>query len=164
MILYRHCVLLYCKGARKINITFYNNSSDTRKLNKSITRLASVDVKLKDNCSILRPRIILKRSTLTQYANCNYMYIPAFNRYYFAEISALVGDRVEITGNVDVLMSYANQIRALNVTVLRQEYMYNDYFIDNQLPIRQTKTIQFAKIGTYNAGTGLYLTVDGGSE
>lgn len=147
-----------------MNITFYNNKSDVRKLSKSISSLGSVDAKLKDNCSLLRPTIIVKRASLSQYASCNYMYIPAFKRYYFAEIRALVGDRVEIDGNVDVLMSYSNAIRALNVTVLRQENMFNDYFIDNQLPIRQTKTIQFAKIGTYKAGTGLYLTVDGGSE
>lgn len=147
-----------------MNVTFYNNRSDKRKLSKSLTRLGSVDAELKDDCSILRPTLRVSRGNLSQYAVCNYMYIPSFNRYYFVETSALIGDMVEVRGDVDVLMTYANGIRALNVTVLRQQNMFNDYMIDNQLPIRQTKNIQFAKIGDFAAGTSLYLTVDGGSE
>lgn len=147
-----------------MTVQFFNNTSDNRKISKNIALLGSVDCQLKESCSLLRPVVILARETLPRYAECNYMYIPKFRRYYYADVSAMVGDMLEIGGNVDVLMTYANQLRALNVTIVRQENMFNDFFVDQQLPIRQTKTIQFAKIGTYNAGTGMYLTVDGGSE
>lgn len=145
-----------------MNVKFYNSRSDKRVLSKSITSLATVDCQLKENCPILNPSLVVARKSLTQYAECNYMYIPSFRRYYFVTASALVGDMVEISGHVDVLMTYANGIRSLYATVLRQENMYNDYLIDNQLPIRQTKQIQRALVGTYNAGTGFYLTVNGG--
>lgn len=147
-----------------MTVQFFNNTSDNRKMSKNITSLDSANCQLKESCSLLRPSVILARSSLLRYAECNYMYIPKFHRYYYANVTAMAGDMLEISGNVDVLMTYANQLRALNVTIVRQENLFNDYFVDQQLPIRQTKTIQFAKIGTYNAGTGMYLTVDGGSE
>lgn len=145
-----------------MNVKFYNSQSDKRVLSKSLSSLASMDCDLKENCSIINPTIIVARKNLTQYASCNYMYIPSFRRYYFVTASALVGDMVEIRGHVDVLMTYASGIRGLYATVLRQENIYNDYLIDNQLPIRQTKEIQRALVGTYSAGTGIYLTVNGG--
>lgn len=145
-----------------MRVIFYNCKSDNRKLNKSITQLASVECDLKENCSLLSPSFELSHGALNDYARCNYMYVPDFHRYYFASVNALYGDRLQVNGDVDVLMTYANQIRALNVTITRQQNMYNDYLIDNQLPIRQTKEIQFASVGTYSAGMGIYLTVDGG--
>lgn len=145
-------------------VQFYNNRSDRRKLNKSLSSLGSSNCSLKEPCDILHPIVKLKRSGLSQYAVCNYMYIPTFKRYYFAEVRALVGDMVEISGTeVDVLMTYANGIRSIYCTILRQENVNNKYYIDNELPIRQTKQIQLVSVGQYNAGTGIYLTVDGGN-
>lgn len=148
-----------------MNVNFYINSSDKKYLSKKLTSIRSaIDCQLTEPCSVLQPRLVLARGDLTAYSQCNYMYIQKFKRYYYCQFTALPGDMLEVRGEVDVLMSFANGIRAITTTILRQENNFNNYFIDNQLPIRQTKTLQWVKVGTYNAGTGIYLTVDGGES
>lgn len=147
-----------------MNVIFYNNKSDRRKVSKSLARLGSANCSLKEPCEILRPVVVLKRGDLTQYAQCNYMYIPTFGRYYFVKCRAMTGDMLSVeTIDPDPLMSFANGIRSIYCTIVRQENVNNKYYIDDQLPIRQTKKIQLVKVGTYSAGTGIYLTVDGGN-
>lgn len=148
-----------------MQVIFYNNKSDERKLSKSLSTLSSANCHLKEPCDILYPVVKLKRADLSGYAQCNYMYIPTFNRYYFAEVTALTGDMVEIKAiKPDVLMTYANGIRSIYCTINRQENVFNKFYVDNELPIRQTKQIQLVSVGTYDAGTGIYLTVDGGKS
>lgn len=147
-----------------MQVIFYNNHSDSRKLSKSISQLATVDCQLKDDCSLLNPVLIISHGALSSYAQCNYMYIPEFKRYYYASVSALAGDMLEVAGEVDVLMSYAGGIRSLSCTIIRQERLYNPYIVDSFLPSRTNRSFQRVSVGTYNAGTGLYLTVDGGAE
>lgn len=143
---------------------FYNCTSDERVLSKRLSTIANVtNCDLKEPCDILRPSLLLNRTSVSGYASCNYMYIPTFKRYYYVKFTALEGDLLQVdTIKPDPLMSFANGIRAITCTILRQQYKYNNYFIDNQLGIRQTKNIQRVNVGTYNAGTGIYLTVDGG--
>lgn len=147
-----------------MQVIFYNNRSDSRKLSKKLTQLASVDCALKENCSLLNPSLTIRHGSLSSYAQCNYMYIPAFKRYYYASVSALAGDMLEVKGDVDVLMSYASGIRALRCTIVRQENKFTKYFVDDFLPVSSIRNIQYASIGTFNAGTGIYLTVDGGED
>lgn len=147
-----------------MQVMLYNNSSDARRLSKNINLLATANCQLKDDCSLLRPRLVINHSTLSAYANCNYMYIPDFRRYYYCNVSALPGDMLELTGDVDVLMSYASGIRSIRCTIIRQEKVYNPYIVDNFMPSRAQRNIQRISVGTYNAGVGLYLTVDGGKD
>lgn len=147
-----------------MNVIFYNNKSDRRKLNKNLSKLTSVECQLKEPCDILRPALILARKDLASYAQCNYMYIPTFGRYYFVKCTALAGDMLSVEAiDPDPLMTYANSIRSLYCTIIRQENVFNKYYVDNELSIRQTKQIQLVSLGAYNAGTGIYLTVDGGN-
>lgn len=147
-----------------IRVIFYNNRSDRRVLNKNISQVADVsNCELKEDCQILYPSLILARSSCAGYASCNYMYIPTFKRYYHVKFTALAGDMLQVdTIEPDPLMSFANGIRSLYCTIIRQENIYNKFYIDNELPVRQTKKVQWVKVGKYNAGTGIYLTVDGG--
>lgn len=146
-----------------MQIVLYNNRSDKRRLNKKLSQLAVVNnVQLKNDCSLLNPRLVISHGALSQYAQCNYMFIPDFNRYYFCSVSALTGDMLEIAGDVDVLMSYKSGIGSLRCTIVRQEKKFNKYFVDDFLPVSQIKNIQYIKVGTYSAGKGIYLTVDGG--
>lgn len=145
-----------------MQVIFYNNRSDNRKLSKSITELSRTDCQLKDNCSLINPILLVSHSALSLYNQCNYMYIPEFGRYYYCELSAMTGDMIEVHGKVDVLMSHAANIRALQCTILRQQNKFNPYIVDPFIPSRAQRNIQRVSVGTYNAGTGLYLTVDGG--
>lgn len=95
-------------------------TDDKRTLNKSFAvNYTANNVHVKDNCSVLNPVITFQLSNIGY--NFNYMYIPEFGRYYFIDdIRILTGNRVEVTGSVDVLMSYRESIRALTVNVSRQ--------------------------------------------
>lgn len=149
-----------------MTVDFYTNNSDARKLNKSIGVIKKgVHCELKDDSDVLRPTLTLARISLLNYPICNYMYINSFKRYYFIKFRALVGDMLQVeTIDPDPLMSFGNQIRSLYTTIIRQENVFNKYFVDNELAIRQTKKIQLVSLGAYNAGTGIYLTVDGGKD
>lgn len=147
-----------------MRVSFYTNKSDARVLSKNLSLLATVDAQLKESCDILRPRLVLARRSLSQYATCNYCIIPSLKRNYFCEITMLAGDMLEITCSVDVASTWASSIRNLYCTILRQEKIFNKFIPDATLPIRMTRNIQYVAIGDYNAGTGLYLTVDGGKD
>lgn len=147
-----------------MQVIFYNNRSDNRKLSKSITQLSSTDCQLKQDCSLLRPELVVSHSALPLYNQCNYMFIPDFGRYYYCELKAMAGDMIGVSGKVDVLMSHAANIRALQCTILRQQSKFNPYIVDPFVPSKAQRNIQRISVGTYNAGVGLYLTVDGGKE
>lgn len=90
----------------------------------------------------------------------NYAYIPEFGRYYFiTNIISVEGTKVsntypsptalwELHMHVDVLMTYASQIRAQTAIVSRQANNYNlmlddGSFMVYQDPIVQTKYFSF---------------------
>lgn len=147
-----------------MTVSFYTNSSDARELSKNLSLLATVDAQIKESCDILRPRLVLARQTLTQYATCNYCIIPSLKRNYFCEITMLPGDMLDISCSVDVASTWGSNIRNLYCTILRQEKIFNKFIPDATLPIRMTRNIQYVSVGNYDAGIGLYLTVDGGKD
>lgn len=130
-----------------ININFYNNSNDKRAVNKTLTSQLSVQASLVPGSSAIAPQLRVKwASTFPQY---NYMYIPAFNRYYFiTDITADTGGAVIISGKVDVLMTYAAAFKLCPAIVIR--YSRNEqhgsarstYIPDNQLPISTGKVLK----------------------
>lgn len=86
---------------------------------------------LKDETSILKPTIrILTNSDIYTY---NYMYIPAFERYYFIDdIVSVNNNKWEISGHVDVLETYKNSILSNKAVIKRQAAKYNMYLNDDQ--------------------------------
>ena len=63
----------------------------------------------------------------------------------------------------DVLMSYNSEIKALNGTVERQEFLYNDFIVDTNVQTRCDRYINQHKIGELS-GNGIYITVNAGWE
>lgn len=130
-----------------ININFYNNTNDKRAVNKTLTALLSVQASLVPGSSAINPQLRVRwNSGVPQY---NYMYIPAFNRYYFiTDITADTGGAVIISGKVDVLMTYAAAFKLCPAIVIR--YSRNEqhgsarstYIPDNQLPISTGKVLK----------------------
>lgn len=147
-----------------MEVTFYRNNSDNRTVNKSLTTIKTIGCWIKDDCSMLNPTIKISRDALPSFANVNYMYIDTFGRYYNISPSSMVmvGDFVEITGEVDPLYSNANAIRNVSCVVLRQENKYNKYYQDTELPIRAEKTFIYKKVGSLPDVKTNVLTVDGG--
>lgn len=115
-----------------MTVNLYSTSDDPRKINKTLTTIATgITCKPSQPFSILNPRIILNNAS--GYVSCNYVYIPEFSRYYFAEINMLTGIEIELVCSVDVLMSY--DLSDVPILATRSESAGVNYFPDKQLPV-----------------------------
>lgn len=106
-------------------VTFYRITDDSAVLNKNLNEdnlLGTLStVKVKGNCGILSPSLVLKYDATL--APANYCHIDApYNRYYFLSPPVLSpGGRMTFTGTVDALMSWKTEIESLPVYVSRRE-------------------------------------------
>lgn len=89
-----------------MKLKIYNNKSNDNVLNKIITPVNEIDFNLKSDNSILQPILILKK-----YTSGNYCFIDEFKRYYFiTDVRVLTGGLYELHLEVDVLMTYKEEI------------------------------------------------------
>lgn len=130
-----------------MDIKLYNNTSDYRSLNKAITEIKTISVRLKDNTDIMRPVIELDSANLPPTAN--YCYIPSFKRYYYINQQGIaIGRDLMLTLDIDVLMSWREYL--LNnavVTAARSSNLPNKKLPDN-IPVLANKNV------IYKAFTG----------
>ena len=108
-----------------MTIKFYDVTDDRRRVKKTLidsgtgaNLKASLTGNIKDDCSITDP--IIEVSYSSDILTANYMYIPAFNRYYFINNITASTQRLIISAHVDVLMSYLNDIKKLRCVIERQ--------------------------------------------
>lgn len=113
-----------------MQVVLYVNKSDKRKLEKELIEVANIDCKIKDDCSILNPTLIIKIDSV----DYNYVYIPEFNRYYYIDDIVTLNSRLkEISCSVDVRQSYREQLRNTSAIIARNERYYNQYIPDNMI-------------------------------
>lgn len=113
-----------------MQVVLYVNKSDKRKLEKELIEVASIDCKIKDDCSILNPTLIIQIDSVAY----NYAYIPEFNRYYYIDDIVTLNSRLkEISCSVDVRQSYREQLRNTSAIIARNERYYNQYIPDNMI-------------------------------
>ena len=105
-----------------MELKVYNNNSNTNVLNKNITLIDTLSFNLKSDTSILQPILILKN-----YQSGNYCYIKELNRYYYiTDIRVLNGGLYQLQLEVDVLMSYKNEIMSNPITTRKIVKIVND--------------------------------------
>ena len=105
-----------------MELQIYNNNSNTNVLNKNITLVNTLDFSLKIDNSILQPVLILKN-----YSSGNYCYIEKFKRYYYiTDIKLLTGGLYQLQLDVDVLMTYKDEIMTKPITTHKIVKMVND--------------------------------------
>lgn len=143
-----------------VHISFYQNLSATNVVIKELSKIADSTGVFKTPTSILDPVIVVEHDNNQLWRNgYNYLYIQEFNRYYYVtNLIAVLGvhdidpppsggnprQLWEVHCHVDVLMSYADQIKAQTAVVARQEATYNlmlddGFFMTYQNPKLQTK-------------------------
>lgn len=112
-----------------MNIILYNTKDDNRKLNKTLTEIKTITVRLKDDTDIMHPVIELDGANLPHTAN--YCYIAAFGRYYYINQQDIkIGRDLVLTLSVDVLMSWKSLILNSTVIAERTSNKYNKYIPD----------------------------------
>lgn len=126
-----------------MTIELQQNSSDINVLSKIVTTLSSVNGTLKNATSIIRPTIQIEGTLPT---NCNYFTIPDFGRSYFIDdVTSIHNNIFEISGHVDVLYTYAAQIRACSGIIARQQNKWNLYIDDGTFKTYQNELITIKK-------------------
>lgn len=131
-----------------MKLTLYKNESDNRVVSKVIKDDMVVMGELKDSCSVTNPTFILAKSTRNFFSGYNYLYCEELNRYYYIDDMVFsLGHQVVITCTVDVLMTYADEIRNLTTVVDRQESINNPYIEDAGMTIAQGSVIKAIDVG-----------------
>ena len=148
-----------------MNISIYKNTSDNLRVSKSLTLIKTLEgVHFYEESSILTPRLLLKYDEDLFVAN--YMYVPKFKRYYYiTDIANINGNEMSITGKVDVLKTYEDEIRGSTAVVERQEYKYNLYLPDSMFrTYAYTRTNTIAFPNSFPDEGCYILTVAGGTD
>ena len=119
------------------DIVLKRNNSEINCLDKNLTVIATLTGVLKDGTSIINPSIIVD-GALADVSQANYATVAEFGRSYF--INDIVSFReglVQLNCHVDVLSSFAEQIRANKGIIFRQENEWNLYLNDGVLEVYQ---------------------------
>lgn len=124
-----------------MNVILQKNTSGRNYLAKNIETLLNVSGYLKESTSIIDP-VIKIECNLSDLVQCNYMTIPEFGRSYFVNnIRSITADIAEFSCHVDVLSTYAQQIRSNNAIIKRQENRWNLYLNDGSFKVYQNPMV-----------------------
>lgn len=116
-----------------MELQIYNNESNTNVVNKKITLVDKVNFNLKSDNSILQPILLIKK-----YSKGNYCYIKEFNRYYYiTDIKLLTGGMYQLQLEIDVLMTYKEDIMSKPITTSKDVKISNDVDFNNLYDIKQ---------------------------
>lgn len=120
-------------------LNLYITTDDMRVLNKTLTLVKNISAIPVEGVSILTPKFIIEYDT--DIKNANYCYISELSRYYFInEIVLLTGNRIQLNCTVDVLKTYANDLKNCLAVITRSESIGKPTkIIDKSLPIDPNK-------------------------
>lgn len=128
------------------SIKFYNTPNKSNIINKTLNGELTVTGLLKDGSSIYSPSFRIKLNK--ELFNKNYFYVEMYKRYYFIT-DIVVEDGVEmvVSGKVDVLESFKEDILNSKQIIGRQETQYNVFLVDNMLQSEGRDRMAIEKVG-----------------
>ena len=109
-------------------------------IDKPLTNGVEIEGALREQTSILNPMFTIRTAIIPSY---NYCFIPSFNRYYFiTDIESVNNELVKIECKVDVLKSYATDIKQ-SLAKSKQAISNNPYYdkIEIGQEVRTTQQI-----------------------
>ncbi len=115
---------------------FYTNTAENNRVDKTnfLTSTITLNGVLRESCSIMAPAFNIEVKKVSDVLNSNYVYIPAFRRYYFiTDITSLYKNIWRVSCSCDVLMSFKDSIYQLEGIIGRNENEYNDMIPDNEI-------------------------------
>lgn len=146
-----------------MELRLYKNISEQNKINKTLKNELVLTGTLRETTSVIKPSITIELSNPTTY---NYVYIPQFKRYYY--INNIISQRHNIWTlelNVDVLMSYKNDILDLRCVIDKQENQVDSNLINDGSYVNQVDT--FTEIAKYTGevfkNTPEYILITAGA-
>lgn len=135
-----------------MQLILYTNNSDNRTLNKSLTEISTIDIKLKNETEIINPVAIISGSIPSA---ANYAYIFALNRYYYITGQRILpGKILEISLREDVLMSWrVFLIQKAQVIAARSTNVPNKKLPDS-VPVLANRNVIYKKFNGASEGFG----------
>lgn len=132
-----------------MEVQFYYNISDDRKINKELTEGDSFEGQARSEVNIMSPVVLFDTNEILEY---NYAYIPELHRYYSISSKTITREGlIEITFAIDVLMSFRRDILLLGVIADKQSMIDNgDEYIDDGSLV--TDNLMFTRIINYPDG------------
>ena len=123
------------------NIELKINNSEQNRLNKNTRTIMTVSGVLKEETSIIYP-VIKIECEISDVTGCNYLSISVFGRSYFVnDIRSIRNGLVEFSCHVDVLSTYAEQIKNNTGIIKRQENKWNLYLNDGTFKVYQNPIV-----------------------
>ena len=147
-----------------MTIKLYHNDSDKRTVNKTLTNEGALTgAVIIDDTTILEPRLKVRDNGIitVQY---NYCYIADFKRYYYITNITVSNGYIIIDCAVDVLMSYADEIKACTGIIKRQENLCNYYLDDEKYKSYEYSRIQTKLFPNGFTTNSFVLTIAGGGN
>ena len=115
------------------HILVYNVTDENSKVFKSLLYGYKHKGIFRDNVDLINPVFEMESNNVLSF---NYVYLNMFGRFYFVDsIECVRNGLYRIYCSVDVLMTYREQLKDLQVYVTRQENTYNEYLPDEKLPV-----------------------------
>lgn len=144
-------------------ITIQTSSSEKKKVDKSLTDIASLTGTLRNDTSIIDPTFQIA-GDMSSYLTANYCTVPAFGRSYFINnIRSVRAGLFEIVCHVDVLSSFKTQLRANSAIIHKSERNWNLYLNDGSLKTYQDPIIYTKKFSSGFPETEQYILGVAGS-
>lgn len=137
-----------------MTITFYTLSCEPEYVNKLsyLTVRGSFEGFLRDGSNLLNPSFTIDTTNILLDAILplvNYFYVTEWNRYYYITDLSVISNKLwSLSGHVDVLYTYQQQIKANSAIIARQEYQYNLEIMDSKL------VVESGRVYTTNAFPG----------
>lgn len=131
-----------------MTITFYNNSSDIRVLNKSITQVGEpLTVQLTEEATVEDPSF--KLTINNSLINCNYLYVSEWNAFYYIRNREILnGNELVLNCHIDVLMTFKSAILNSDIIAERSASNNNGFIVDNLVGNRGTIKQYFRRVPT----------------
>lgn len=123
-----------------MNIVLYRNDSDANHVTKTLTTISTLNGELRENTDLINPQLDIEGDDIL---SANYLYIEELSRYYFInDIEFISGEIFRVSCHIDVLQTYATEIKAQNAIIKRQQYDYNVNLVDERLKTNKDPYIQ----------------------
>lgn len=141
-----------------MEIKFYKNSSDNNVLSKKLSDELVKDCSFRGDVDILNPTVTI--SSGDNLSAFNYCYIPRYGRYYYARPTILASGLWVFECNVDVLMTYKDDIKKCRGIISRSKAYPNSY-IQDDIPIESYKLLATKAFPSGIKADSMYLITIG---
>lgn len=135
-----------------MQLVLYANNSDNRALNKSLTEISTIDIKLKNETEIISPVAIISGNIPSA---ANYAYISALNRYYYITGQRILpGKILEVSLREDVLMSWRVFLTQNARVIAERSTNVPNKKLPDSVPVLANRNVIYKKFNGASEGFG----------